>query len=103
MSTLADTVILEPPVNPDDVRLCLIEAVNLAWQVGGNDGRCSVPANFVGWVLQENARLHQWVFATARSLTESGLSLEEYNEITRGVIDQFTPSLNIHKQPKEPA
>lgn len=57
MSTLADTVILESTVNPDDVRRCLVEAVNYGWQVDGADGRCNVPANFVGWLLQENERL----------------------------------------------
>lgn len=95
--TLADTVVLEGSVTPQGVRVCLIEAVNLGWQAGGNDGRCNVPANFVGWLLQENERLHKWVFATARSLADSGLSLEEYNAITAEVIAQFVP----HNRNKE--
>lgn len=57
MKTLADTVVLEGKVQPDDVRDCLIDAVNLAWHTAGNDGRASVPANFVAWALQENERL----------------------------------------------
>jgi hypothetical protein len=54
---LDDDVALDQGVSPDDVTRSLIEAVNLGWRAGGNDGRCNVPANFVGWLLQENERL----------------------------------------------
>lgn len=59
MAKLDDTVALDPNINPDDVISTLIENVNLGWRHGGNDGRCNVPANFVGWVLQENERLER--------------------------------------------
>jgi len=54
---LADTVVIDPGIKPEDIRGCLIDNVNLAWKAGGNDGRCNIAANFVGWMLQENDRL----------------------------------------------
>ena len=41
-------------------------------------------------------RMRRWIYATARSLAESGLSLEEYNAITREVCDGFVPNKQPH-------
>lgn len=57
MRRLDDTVTLDSTVRPEDIEDALIDAVNLGWQIGGNDGRCNVPANFVAWALQEIDRL----------------------------------------------
>ena len=40
----------------------------------------------------EIERLRRWVYATARSLEKSGLSLEEYNAITVEVCRALEPS-----------
>lgn len=56
---LCDTVVIEPPAKPEAVLECLIDAVNYAWHVQGENGRCSVPANFVGWLIQQNERLQE--------------------------------------------
>lgn len=37
------------------------------------------------------AEMRQWIYATARSLTDSGLSIEEYNAITKEICDNFGP------------
>ena len=66
MTQLDDTVVLDPNVRPADVERALIMAANLGWQHGGNDGRCSVPANFVGWALQEIERLRELLLKVAR-------------------------------------
>ncbi len=39
----------------------------------------------------EIERLQRWVYATARSLADSGLTLEQYNSITKKVVDLFRP------------
>lgn len=57
MTKLDDHVKLDPGVNPADVERCLVEAVNYGWKIGGNEGRCLVPANFVALLLQEVDRL----------------------------------------------
>jgi hypothetical protein len=54
---LADTVVIDPGIKPEDIRDCLVDNVNLAWRAGGNNGFCHITANFVGWMLQENDRL----------------------------------------------
>jgi hypothetical protein len=54
---LEDNVLLEGDVRPLDVVNCLLDAVNLAWRAHGNNARVNVPANFVGWLLQDYARL----------------------------------------------
>lgn len=36
-------------------------------------------------------QMQQWIYATARSFAESGLTLEEYNAITKEVCDAFVP------------
>lgn len=80
--TLADTVVLEPTVKPEDVRTCLIEAVNYGWRVAGADGRCNVPANFVGWLLQENDRLY-----AALDIARTGLlTIERKSEEARAML-----------------
>lgn len=64
MTKLDDHVKLDPGVNPADIERCLVEAVNYGWKIGGNDGRCLVPANFVAWSLQEIERLRtalEWI------------------------------------------
>lgn len=53
MTKLDDTIELEPSVDPKDIERVLIDAVNLGWRAGGNDGRVNVPANFVGFMLLE--------------------------------------------------
>ena len=58
---LDDTIELAPGVKPQEVEACLIEAVNYGWRVGGNDGRCNVPANFVGWALYKMRELREEV------------------------------------------
>lgn len=57
MRRLDDIVTLDPTVRQEDIEGALIDAVNLSWQLGGNDGRCNAPANFVAWALQEIERL----------------------------------------------
>lgn len=37
--------------------------------------------------------LKQWVFATARSLDRSGLTIEQYNSISRRVVRRFNATL----------
>ncbi len=37
----------------------------------------------------ETEKMQAWIYATARNLFESGLSIEEYNAITSRVIDAW--------------
>ena len=46
----------------------------------------------ITWELTgENMRLKRWIYATARSLEKSSLSLEEYNAITAEVCHALEP------------
>lgn len=50
---LADRVDLTGGVRPAHVLESLTESVNQAWAIIGDNARCSVPATFIGWLLQE--------------------------------------------------
>jgi hypothetical protein len=57
VTRLDDNVLLQGGVKPEEVIDCLLDAVNLAWRAHGNNARVNVLANFVGWLLQDYARL----------------------------------------------
>ena len=62
----------------------LIEIDRLTALVQSNDD--------ITWELTgENMRLKRWIYATARSLEKSSLSLEEYNAITAEVCHALEP------------
>lgn len=51
---LEHEVNLDPGVSPDDVLGNVIDNVNLAWKLNRH---CHAHPNFIGWLVQENARL----------------------------------------------
>lgn len=70
MKTLADNVELDGSFTPEDVRDMLVDAVNRAWSQNGNNARCTVTANFIGWILLENDRLRARVAELEAARTE---------------------------------
>ncbi len=54
MRDLCDTVELDPGIEPERVRDAIVDAVNLEMP---NDGRVSLPAHFIGWLVQEHDRM----------------------------------------------
>lgn len=91
MARLADTVALDSGVDPTDVETCLIDAINLAWQSNGNEARCSVPANFVGWMLQEIARLRA-------DNERQAAALDNSNSLLAALLIERRPDDEIEKQ-----
>ena len=74
----------------------MAEAKSARNQAASDVGACygGIPKEHtVEWqAADEIERLHKWVYATARSLERSGLTLEEYNQITADVIAAFEQS-----------
>jgi len=84
---LADRVDLTGGVRPAHVLESLTESVNQAWAIIGDNARCSVPATFIGWLLQEYESLSAEKGRLVEALTPSAETKAAY-------IGEFTFSLN---------
>lgn len=75
---LADRVDLTGGVRPAHVLESLTESVNQAWAIIGDNARCSVPATFIGWLLQEYESLSAEKGRMEEALREAGRFIEYF-------------------------
>ncbi len=88
---LADRVDLTGGVRPAHVLESLTESVNQAWAIIGDNARCSVPATFIGWLLQE----YESLSAEKGRLVEA-LTWKEMDSAPRPIASHQNDEILLH-------